>query len=353
MKFLAKYLLLLFAACGVVGWNSNADAQDSIRQRFDKKNISCKVTSVSAEEVAYESNGKAEKLPAFKVRMVLFGLEPRDFGEAKKDILEAKYKDALTAILNVSADSAADSIKQDIAFYRAYCEVQLAMRGEQGTLDGATDSLVKFIADHPTSYHHFEAIELLGDLYFRRGLYKESEEQYQLLASSPWQELKHISQVKVGRAAELQGKIQEAVAAYTAASGVETGTDEGRALVLAGKVGLARCEALNGNFEKGIQDLNQMIATESSSNQSLFGQIYTALGTCYVKADRPKDAVLAYLHVDLLYYQDSEYHAEALYNLILLFDKLGKVAEKSDCTDKLKTSYATSPWAQKLSAPAK
>ena len=64
-------------------------------------------------------------------------------------------------------------------------------------------------------------------------------------------------------------------------------------------------------------------------------------------SNKPKDALMAYLHVDILFYGDSETHAESLYHL----GKLWQVAKNQDraaaAVNLLKQRYAGSVWAEK------
>ncbi len=46
---------------------------------------------------------------------------------------------------------------------------------------------------------------------------------------------------------------------------------------------------------------------------------YNTLGDCLRAANRPKDALLAYLHTDLLYSKDKEEHPRALHQIAVLF----------------------------------
>ena len=55
------------------------------------------------------------------------------------------------------------------------------------------------------------------------------------------------------------------------------------------------------------------------------------------EANRPKDALIAYLHTDMLYAKNKEEHARALYNLSKLFDSVrGDAQRAKECLDRLK-----------------
>jgi hypothetical protein len=74
---------------------------------------------------------------------------------------------------------------------------------------------------------------------------------------------------------------------------------------------------------------------------------YNALGTAYAKASKKKEAILAFLHTDLLYFQDPDAHAEALYNLANLFQETNKSDRSLEARNTLKQRYAGSVWETK------
>ena len=54
--------------------------------------------------------------------------------------------------------------------------------------------------------------------------------------------------------------------------------------------------------------------------------------------------MIAFLHVDVLYSEAPESHAEALANLVELFTELRKPDHAGTCLQTLKTKYPDSPW---------
>ena len=113
------------------------------------------------------------------------------------------------------------------------------------------------------------------------------------------------------------------------------------------KAGKASCLAGTGSPAEGITIAEKLITENSPENNAeLFGRTYNALGACYLKAGKPKDALMAYLHVDVLFYSDSEVHAEALYNLSKLWLSLKKQDRADNARNLLTDRYAGSVWAK-------
>ena len=103
----------------------------------------------------------------------------------------------------------------------------------------------------------------------------------------------------------------------------------------------------NKDSHKLSPSVKKLIAENDTADTELFGRAYNALGDCLQRSNKPKDALMAYLHVDILFYGDSETHAEALYQL----SKLWQVAKNQDraavAGNLLKQRYAGSVWAAK------
>ena len=95
-----------------------------------------------------------------------------------------------------------------------------------------------------------------------------------------------------------------------------------------------------------IKLVEQVIADAAPEEAELHARAYNALGACYQKKpDAAKDALLAYLHVDVLYNTLPEEHAEALFHLANLWDKVGNAEEARRARANLTERYPGSVWA--------
>jgi len=106
----------------------------------------------------------------------------------------------------------------------------------------------------------------------------------------------------------------------------------------------ARCAALGGKPDEAVKAAEAIIAKADPEQAELHALAYNVLGTALRKASKPKDALLAFLHVDVLYPHYPDAHAEALANLTQLWNELNKNERGARCRQLLEEQYRNSPW---------
>jgi tetratricopeptide (TPR) repeat protein len=305
------------------------------------------IVGETATHVEIEVRGEKRQVPVNEIKRVTFGEDPTDLKRGRDNIQTGNYEAGLDDLKKVNPASLARAfIKQDYAFYRALAIGRLALsRG--GDKTAATTAMMNFVRAAPTSFHFLDAAELLGDLAVSQGKYPEAARYYAAIAAkAPWSDYRMRGGVLEGRALIAQKKFTEAQAKF---DGVLAINDDAPAAVqqkLVAEVGKAVCMAEQGQHEPAVVVLNKIIAENDPKSMELFGRAYNALGRCHLKANRDKDALLAYLHVDLLFYGNPEVHAEALYNLNKLWAGANRAERAVEARNLLTTRYAGSPWAK-------
>jgi len=113
-----------------------------------------------------------------------------------------------------------------------------------------------------------------------------------------------------------QGKHNEAIAQLDKLiASYPKGTERQRAAML------AKAESLAGNkqFKEAETLVREVIQGSPPEDAAAQAPAYNTLGDCLRAANRPKDALFAYLHTDLLYSKDKEEHPRALHQIVELY----------------------------------
>jgi tetratricopeptide (TPR) repeat protein len=153
--------------------------------------------------------------------------------------------------------------------------------------------------------------------------------------------------VLIARSLLTAGKNAEAMAKFDEVLASPATGKEADAQKLAATLGKAQAQAAGGDTEPAIKAVEDVIAKAAPEERELHARAYNALGNCYAKAGKKKEALMAFLHVDLLYSGNKEQHAEALANLIPLWNDEKRPDRANTARNTLKEQYPSSPWTPK------
>jgi len=314
-----------------------------------KGTLSGSLREMNPREISLErTGGKVEQIPVNEVQYVRFDGEPPQMNLVRNAVLNGRYYEALRDLEKVASEAATikrEELKQDIEFYRAYTAAQMALAGN-GEIATAGRQLREFAQKYPNNYHFYETSQALGDLLAAIGRYDDALAQYAHVGEAPWPDYKMRAAVARGQTFARQDKYQEAEQEYAAATEIAknaTGplVDAQRA---SATLGLAECLAKNGKVDDAIKLVNEIIAAAEPEMAELHARAYNTLGSCYLAANRNKEALLAYLHVDVLYFTVPQAHAESLHYLAQLWQTVGKSDRAAAARETLQQRYANSPW---------
>lgn len=306
---------------------------------------------MSPAEVTLDMAGVLRKFPVNELTKVAFFEDPTELISARNLIVDQKnYNSAKDQLDKLNPDKAErEFVKQDIIYYKAFVTAKLALT-EGGNKTDAASTMFKFYKAYPNSYHFYEACEILGDLGVATGKFDVAATFYgdTGLGGAPWPEYKLRAGILSGRALVLAGKHEDAAKAFDAVAASQETSAEANAIKQHAIVGKALCLAESGKADEGIAMLSDIVAkNDPQLDSKLFARAYNALGNCYLKQSKPKDAVMAFLKTDLLFFTDSDAHAEALSKLAKLWDETGHADRATDARNKLRDRYSGSVWATK------
>jgi tetratricopeptide (TPR) repeat protein len=228
--------------------------------------------------------------------------------------------------------SASPSAQRYIRFKIAQVQALLAQDNPAMTAD-AIKALAAYKRAYPSGWEIVPALKQLGQLQEASGQVDEARKTYEELADLPGvpKEMKQESDLLVARLYLRGGKYAEAEKRLEGLSKALGRDDPQRAFIMAY---LADSQMGQGNLKQAEAQLREAI--RSSSNPRLRGLAYNLLGDYYVKAGKPDEAFWQYLRVDVMYNEDVEEQARALYHLRTLFDKVKRDPIRArECANRL------------------
>jgi tetratricopeptide (TPR) repeat protein len=309
------------------------------------------VVSMDATKVEFrQSSGNSllKQVPVNEIDMILFEGEPADLKMAKNHVAAGRYAEAFASLKKIEKTPDRPEVKQDIEFYKALCAAKLAMAGTMKIADAGR--MMKAFADANTkNYHYFEASQVVGDLLVAVGLYAPAVDYYTRLDNAPWPDYRMRAGVAVGRALLGQGKTEDALAAFNKVLATEAEGASAQTQRMAATLGKAAALAALKKPDEAIKAVDAVLEKADPEDAALMARAYNILGTAQRQAGRTKEALLAFLHVDVLYASVHDAHAEALANLADLWDQVHKTERGNRARKTLTEQYPDSPWAKKAS----
>jgi len=334
-------------AAGLTLGASTASAQlDSLLLRGQpvaKKGV---LKEITKDKLTLEINGVAQSFDVNQIVRFNFDEEPNELNNARNAIAVRKFHLAADELKKLDGKPQKNrDIAADIAFYKAYCQARLALTAG-GDRAAAITKLLDWAKAHANNFHFYESAELLGDLSVAAGQSADAARYYGSLSSAPWPDYQMKGNIAVGRALLAEKKFSEALEKFEAVAAASENSAEAEAqkrLAIAGK---AVCLAETGKADEGIALLNAIIKDNNpEEDKVLFARTYTALGNCYLKQNKTKEALQAFLFTDILFDVDADAHAEALFRLSKLWADVNKTERATQAKATLKDRYAGSVWA--------
>ncbi len=325
---------------------SSVVAQDRVYPKRDAV-ASGKIVEITPTAVKITVRNKEQSYAIADVRKIAFDDEPSGLDRVRESTLLGQYAQALDEVKKIPDDGLKSPlIKQDVDFYRYYCEGKLGLAGS-GDKNAAIKGLLSVASANPKSHHLYEISDLLGALALAVGQPDPATRYFSMLLSASSPDIKALGVYRLGEVELSQGKTADAKNRFQQLAGATSVSPEMGRLKSLAEVGLAVCEQSAGNNQQALDKLDSLVQQYDSTDQSLFARINNARGACQQALGQTNQALLSYLQTDLLFFTDAEAHAEALYHLIKLWPQAGQPARAAEAKERLSKQYASSVWANK------
>ena len=335
---------------------SPAVANETINRKRGEKPVSGEVTGVTKTEVTIKvTSPKADtlKIPANEIASIAWTGESPDANVARKDEEGLKLQKAIDGYQkSLAASKSSDkAAKADLEFGMARATAKLAL-SDPAKLDDAIKKLDDFRSKNSDHYRYFESVNYLGQLYAAKKDFIKAKVTFEQLAKAPWKETQMASRIASGKLLLTENKLDEAAAEYESVIAIQPEGPLEESVRQEAVLGKSRIMIAQKKYEDALKLLEEVIAKAPPDDVKVNAEAFLRQGDCLREQGNDRDAIMAYLHVDVLFRSEKAIHAEALYRLSQLWEKDGKKTRAEEARDLLRSEYESSEWAKQLKAPA-
>ncbi|HWL11109.1 MAG TPA: hypothetical protein VNQ76_22060 [Planctomicrobium sp.] len=327
---------------------------DTVYRPGDSKGFAGQISNVSKTEVVITQRvgNKEERFPGNEVARIEFQGEPPVLNLARGNENAGRLQEALTGYQEALAAGGNETIKTEINYLIA--RVLSKMAQADPTKAAAAIEKLNGLTNNARDHYRFYPTQLLlGETALLIHDHNTAEAAFDRVQQAPWEEYKMRGKNGTARTLVDQQKYDQAKPLFDAIAVTKAKTPAEQTAVLEAMLGQAECLQMQTQIEPAIEILQKVVSQATAGDTRVLAQSYLQLGSAYaIDGQKNKEALLAYLHVDVIpsLAAQSDLHAEALYNLAKLWPAVGQPARGAEASGKLMQDYATSEWAKKLDA---
>jgi tetratricopeptide (TPR) repeat protein len=340
--------VVLIVMLGVFAFADSSQGQAvSISQKVGGT-VRGEIRDMSPDTITVKTDSGTTTVEMSNLRSIVFSNQPVEFGRAANRFSGARYDEGLAELDKMTEAPTDPALLHEFDYQRAFGAAQSATHGGKVTANDAGSTVNAFLTKYPNSYYTWPMRELLGRLLSTIGREDLAQAEYAKMIESTSDEYKlkgtfyvGLSQISKGDGAAA-GASMEAVLKSNF-TGPEADEIKSRAQALR-----ARAVAITGDTAQAREMAETLIAGQNPENTALFAETYNTLGYCHFQEGNMKSAVLAYLRTDLLFFNQPDAHAEALWYLSQIWPKLDMQEAGWEAQENLKRLYGNSSWAARL-----
>lgn len=342
----------LLAVCVLTAGAVGARAADVITRKSQTNRVAGSVTGVTKTEVTIKpATGNATTIPANDIADIEWDAATAPFKLARSDENGGRLDRALEGYRKVlqEVDPASEHFKTEVEYTTARTVARMAL-ADPGRQDEAVKLLEAFLKQHPDSYQHYPALNWLGRVYLAKADFANAQQTFDKLAQAPWTDFKMAAQTATAQIQMAQDNLDGAIQSFDAviSAPAEGANEQARRY----EAMLGKAKALNRQqkFDESAALLKEVVAKAPANDSALMAQAYVLQGDSLQAGGKTKDALLAYLHVDVLFAQETDAHAQSLYHLAQLWKVVQHPERAAEAQAKLEGSYPNSEWTRRLAA---
>lgn len=297
------------------------------------------VVAESSTEVTVKVGATNQAVPVSQIASIRYDGRPGNLDLAAARESSGNFAEAADLYKKGAAEAAAKPfIAEDALFSQARVTADLGLTDPAKT-DSAIVLLEGFVKEHVNGRHLLPALESLAKLQLQKGSYDAVTQTIDRLSKIP--QTADRASVLRARVASRKGEHLAAIAEFDRliADGPEGSVKRRDAQ-------LAKAESLVAlkKYSEAETLVRGVIKGAPPEDMTTQAAAHNTLGDCLRAAGRPKDALYAYLHTDLLFFKDKEQHPKALARIIQTWQELKRPDRADETLERLKQEYPKSPY---------
>jgi tetratricopeptide (TPR) repeat protein len=297
------------------------------------------IQSETASEVVVKLGTSTVTVPTDQIVAVTYDGQPASMALAATRESGGQLAEAADLYKKAAGEATGKPLVQQAAkFKQAEVTADLAL-ADPGKMAEAVGLLDGFVKANATSRLAAPALEALTRLYLQKGDFVQADKAIADLAKLPR---------SADRAAVLRARLSARKGDHDRAieelDKLIQSSPDGSPRQREAKLAKAESLAALKKFSEAEAEVRGVIKALPAEDAPAQSAAYNTLGDCLRAAGRPKDALLAYLHTDVLYAKDKEQHPRALAQIARLWRELRRDDRADEVLQRLKQEYPQSPW---------
>ena len=327
-----------------------AYAVDEVSQKGKANSAKGTITQINKKGVTIKPRiGPALTIPANEIERVRWDGEPPRLNLARSAEAAGRFKEALQGYAEAAADSKSEkeNIKIDIEYSIARTTGRFALI-DSSRIDEATQKLEAQLRSQPDHFHFYNTTFVLGQVYMVKKDYIKAKMSFDVLTRSPWTDYQMAANSANAKLLLLQDDVSGALQAFQSVIVQDASAPAEKSRRFEAMLGKANCLTRQKKFPEALETLSEVVQQASPEDTRVQAESYVRQGDCLRAQGRVKEAILAYLHIPVLFSNENDLHAESLHHLVTLWDEVGKPERGADARQELQTRFPNTEWAKKL-----
>lgn len=297
------------------------------------------VQSESPVEVVVKLGATITNVPTGEIVSISYTGQPASMVQAEQREAAGALAEAADLYKKAAADAEGKPYVQQAAQYHQASVVAELALGNPARAGEAVNLLQAFVRAHPSGRHIVPALDKLARLELQKKDYAAVDKTLAEMAKQP-QSADRAAVLRAKVFAQ-QGQHAKAIEEYDKLiKNAPEGSVRRRDAQLAKAESLASAD----KFEAAETEVRAVIKSAAPEDYQTQSAAYNTLGDCLRGAGKPKDALDAYLHTDILYSKDKEQHPRALAHISRLWRVLKRDDRADEIWQQLKKEYPNSQW---------